>query len=76
MKVIVLSHLQPHKNCINTTEYSCPGQQNKAYRSVALTYKEGKVDFAAAYEHYEEDCMVVVSVMASVSPLHTKSHLS
>lgn len=28
--------------------------KDKAY-DLALTYKEGKVDFAAAYEHYEED---------------------
>ncbi len=27
---------------------------NKAY-DLALTYKEGNVDFAAAYEHYEEE---------------------
>ncbi|WP_179999803.1 porin [Acinetobacter sp. YH12239] len=29
-------------------------KKNKAY-DLALTYKEGPVDFAAAYEHYEED---------------------
>ena len=29
-------------------------EKSKAY-DLALTYKEGKVDFAAAYEHYEED---------------------
>ena len=29
-------------------------KKDKAY-DLALTYKEGKVDFAAAYEHYEED---------------------
>ncbi|WP_104491552.1 porin [Acinetobacter indicus] len=29
-------------------------RDDKAY-DLALTYKEGKVDFAAAYEHYEED---------------------
>ncbi|MBU3846754.1 MAG: porin [Candidatus Acinetobacter avistercoris] len=29
-------------------------KKNKAY-DLALTYKEGPIDFAAAYEHYEED---------------------
>ena len=29
-------------------------KNNKAY-DLALTYKEGPIDFAAAYEHYEED---------------------
>ncbi len=45
--------------------------------TLALTYKEGPVDFAAAYERYEENSAIgAVSVMASVLQLHIKSHLN
>lgn len=37
-----------------TTTNTKADRNDKAY-DLALTYKEGKVDFAAAYEHYEED---------------------
>lgn len=39
-----------------TTTTNKDNRDDKAY-DLALTYKEGKVDFAAAYEHYEEDAV-------------------
>ena len=38
----------------NSPDAAKDGAKDKAY-DLALTYKEGNVDFAAAYEHYEEE---------------------
>ena len=50
----VLGALSLHE--ANSPDASKDGEKDKdkAY-DLALTYKEGKVDFAAAYEHYEEE---------------------
>ena len=46
----VLAALSLHEGTVPDAE----DNKDKAY-DVALTYKEGAIDFAAAYEHYQED---------------------
>ena len=56
----VLAALSLHETNSPSTELDAKNKvikkdrDDKAY-DLALTYKEGKVDFAAAYEHYEKD---------------------